>query len=164
MELLTPNPGLLIWSLLSFTILVAILGKFAWRPILQALKLREETIDFQLKEAEKARVEVVNLEKVKRQMMEEAKADRDKMLKEAKALRDSVVEEAKTIARQEAEKIATTAKQQIEIERIAAIEDLRKQVAVLSIEMAGMLLKKELENPEQQQKLVEQYLKEVNFN
>jgi F-type H+-transporting ATPase subunit b len=164
MELLTPDPGLLIWSFLSFTILVAVLGKYAWRPILQALKLREETIEYSLKEAEKARNELVNLEKDKKRLMEEARVERDNMLKEAKVLRDSIVEESKNLARLEAEKIAAVAKQQMESERIAAVEDLRKQVAVLSIEMAGILLKKELESPEKQQKLVEQYLKEVNFN
>lgn len=164
MELLTPEPGLLIWSLISFTILVALLGKFAWKPILQALKFREETIEFSLKEAERARNEMVNLEKVKKQMMEEAKLERDNLLKQARLLRDSIVDEAKTLARQEAEKVAVSARQQIEAEKIAAIENLKKQVAVLSIEMAGVLLKKELENPDKQQMLVEQYLKEVKFN
>jgi F-type H+-transporting ATPase subunit b len=164
MELLTPEPGLLIWSLISFTILVALLGKYAWRPILQALKLREETIEYSIKEAERSRNEMVNLEKLKKQMMEEAKSDRDQLLKEAKALRDSIVEEASSAARNEAEKIIALARQQIENEKIGMIDDLRKQVAVLSVEMAGILLRKELESPDKQQKLIEQYLKDVSFN
>lgn len=164
MNLITPEPGLLIWAFLSFSILVLLLGRFAWRPILQGLKRREETIEYSLREAERSRMEMVNLEKEKKLKLEEARAERDQLLAEAKRLRDSIVADAKNAARTEADKLLQDARKLIETERIAAIEDLKKQVAVLSVEMAGVLMKKELENPEKQQLLVEQMLKEVNFN
>ncbi|MFT3740983.1 MAG: F0F1 ATP synthase subunit B [Breznakibacter sp.] len=164
MNLITPEPGLLIWSLISFSILVLLLGIFAWKPILQGLKRREETIEYSLKEAERSRMEMANLDKERKVKLEEARVERDNMLQEAKRLRDNIVADAKNVARTEADKILEDARRLIQAEKTAAIEDLKKQVAVLSVEMAGVLMKKELENPEKQQLLVEQLLKEVNFN
>jgi len=164
MELLTPEPGLLIWTTISFVLLLLLLGKYAWKPILQALRVREESIDFSLKEAEKARHELVNLEKTKKQMMEEARLDRENLLKEARDIRNTMIEESKEIARKEAEKILFAAKQQIETEKMNAIEALKTQVAILSVEIAGKLLHQELSSTQKQQEVINKYLKEVNFN
>lgn len=164
MELLTPEPGLLIWSTISFILLLLLLGRFAWKPILHALKVREETIEFSLKEAEKARHELINLEKTKKQMMEDARIDRDNLLKEAQLLRDAIIEESRMIARKEAEKIMQTTRLQIETEKGMAIEELKNQVAILSVEIAGKLLHQELNSAQKQQEVINKYLKEVNFN
>jgi F-type H+-transporting ATPase subunit b len=164
MDLLTPEPGLLLWSLISFGLLVFLLGKFAWKPILQALKVREETIEFSLKEAEKARHELVNLEKTKKQLMEEARIDRDNLLKEARDLRNTIIEESRETAKKEAEKILIAARMQIEAEKSMAIDELKKQVALLSVEIAGKILHQELNTANKQQEVINHYLKEVNFN
>ncbi len=164
MNLLIPEPGLLIWSIISFLILLALLGKFAWKPIIHALKVREETIEYSLREAEKARMEIVNIEKTQKVMLDQAKVERDEMIKEAKKIRDSLIDEARQAAKTEAEKIMVSAKMQLEIQKQAAIEDLKSQVALLSVEIATRLLQHELENPDRQKQLIESYLNEATFN
>lgn len=164
MNLLIPEPGLLIWSIISFLILLALLGKFAWKPIIHALKVREETIEYSLREAEKARMEIVNIEKTQKIMLDQAKVERDEMIKEAKKIRDSLIDEARQAAKTEAEKIMVSAKMQLEIQKQAAIEDLKSQVALLSVEIATRLLQHELENPDRQKQLIESYLNEATFN
>jgi F-type H+-transporting ATPase subunit b len=164
MNLLIPEPGLLIWSIISFLILLALLGKFAWKPIIHALKVREETIEYSLREAEKARMEMVNIEKTQKKMLEQAKVERDEMIKDAKKIRESLIDEARQAARAEAEKIMISAKLQIEMQKQAAIDDLKSQVALLSVDIATRLLQQELENPDRQKQLIESYLSEATFN
>lgn len=164
MHLITPEPGLVLWTTVAFLILMGLLTKFAWKPILHALKVREETIEYSLREAEKARLEVVNIEKTKKQMLEQARSERDLLLKEAREIRNGIVEESKQAARIEAEKIVASARQQIASEKMAVIEDLKKQVAILSVDIAARILEKELEPSIKQQDLINQYLKEVHIN
>ncbi len=164
MNLLIPEPGLLIWSIISFFILLALLGKFAWKPIIHALKVREETIEYSLREAEKARMEMVNIEKTQKIMLDQAKVERDEMIKEAKKIRESLIDEARQAAKAESEKIMISAKLQIEMQKQAAIDDLKSQVALLSVEIATRLLQQELENPDRQKQLIESYLSEASFN
>jgi F-type H+-transporting ATPase subunit b len=164
MELLTPDPGLLFWTFITFSLLVFILGKFAWKPILHAIKVREESIEYSLKEADKARRDVQNLELTKRQMMDEARSSRDALLKEAREIRHTIIEEARQAAKKEADKLVVSARQQIESEKTAAVEDLKRQVAILSVDIASKLLGKELESSEKQRELINQYLNEVSFN
>ncbi len=164
MNLLIPEPGLLIWSIISFFILLALLGKFAWKPIIHALKVREETIEYSLREAEKARMEMVNIEKTQKIMLDQAKVERDEMIKDAKKIRESLIDEARQAAKAEAEKIMISAKLQIEMQKQAAIDDLKSQVALLSVDIATRLLQQELENPDRQKQLIESYLSEATFN
>jgi F-type H+-transporting ATPase subunit b len=164
MELLTPDPGLLFWTFITFSLLVFVLGKFAWKPILHAIKVREESIEYSLKEADKARRDVQNLELTKRQMMDEARSGRDTLLKEAREIRNTIIEEARQAAKKEADKLVASARQQIESEKVAAVEDLKRQVAILSVDIASKLLGKELESSDKQRELINQYLNEVSFN
>ncbi|PZX16756.1 F-type H+-transporting ATPase subunit b [Breznakibacter xylanolyticus] len=164
MNLLTPEPGLLIWSSVSFLILLFLLTKYAWKPIIHALRVREETIAYSLREAERARQEMVNIEKTQKQILDQARVERDEMIKEAKEIRDKLVMEARDVAKLEAQKILSAAKSQLEQDKRAAIEDLKKQVALLSVDIASRLLQQELSDPEKQKGLIKNYLNEATFN
>jgi F-type H+-transporting ATPase subunit b len=162
--LLTPDPGLVFWTTLTFGILVFILKKFAWKPILHALKVREETIEFSLQAAEKAKAEVEDLAKQRQKMMDEAKNERDVLLKETREMKDKILNEARSSAVDEANKLIDSARKQIEAEKNAAIKELKTQVAEISINIAGLILEKELSSDTKQKELIDKYLDNVNFN
>lgn len=164
MELITPELGLVLWTTFTFLVLLTLLAKFAWKPILHSLKVREETIEYSLREAENARQELVNLEKTKKKYMDEAKSERDTLIKEAKEIKDKMIEEARSGAKTEADKIVKAAQEQIAAEKSAVIEDLKNQVAILSVDIASQILENELKKTEDQQALINKYLSEVSFN
>ncbi len=162
--LLRPEPGLIFWTVLTFLLLVVILRKYAWKPILHGLKVREETIESSLLAAEKAKNEVENLEKLHQKMMNETKAERDEILKQTRELKDKIISEAKGTAHEEANKIIESARQQIKIENNNAIKELKNQVAKISIEIASMILETELKDDSKQKEIIDKYLEKVNFN
>ncbi len=162
--LVTPGIGLIVWTTLVFILLIVLLGKFAWKPILKALKEREESIDTALKGAEKAKAEMAELKAGNERILNEARAERDALLKEARDTKESILAEAKTKATKEAERIMQTAREQIINEKNAAITDLKNQVATLSIDIAEKILKSELSNDEKQKTLVGSLIKDVNLN
>ncbi len=164
MDLLSPEPGLVIWSGLTFLILFALLRKFAWHPILDAIKERETKIEQALLSAQKANEEYKKMEEQKAKLAAEARQERDLVLKEARELKDSIIEEAKKVAQTEAAKIMDGARIQIEKEKANAINELKQQVAKLSVDIAGKILLENLQTNGQQEKLIEKYLKESNFN
>ena len=164
MNLLSPEPGLLIWTGLSFLLLMFFLSKFAWKPILGAIKSRDEKIEMALLAAQKATEELKNIEQTKVRIINEAKHERDKLLNEARELKDSILSEARQIAHSETEKIIRMARQQIEKEKDEAIHDLKKQVAKLSVNIAEKILTEELSKDGNQQKIIEKYLNESHFN
>ena len=141
MGILTPDPGLVFWTSLSFITLLLIMKRYAWKPILRSLKLREERITFSLRDAELAREEMVKMEETRRQMMEKARLERDGLIREARALKDEIVQEAKLAAQNEASKIMEKAREQINRERKAAIADIRNQVGLLSLDIAEKILR-----------------------
>ncbi|SMO60726.1 ATP synthase F0 subcomplex B subunit [Saccharicrinis carchari] len=162
--LLTPDPGLVFWTTVSFVILMVILKKYAWTPILDALNMRSETIEESLKAAERAKAEVENLVKVRQEMMDDARNERDELLKETRELKDKILSEAKLGASNESEKIISLARKQIEAEKNAAIKEMKKQVAELSIDIAGMLIQTELKDDQKQRAIIDKYLENINFN
>lgn len=162
--LLTPDPGLVFWTTISFIILLVILKKYAWAPILDALQVRSETIEQSLQAAERAKAEVENLVKVRQKMMDDARNERDELLKETRELKDKILVEARTGATRESDKIINMARKQIEAEKNAAIKDLKKQVAELSIDIAGLLIQAELKEDKKQKDIIDKYLENVNFN
>jgi F-type H+-transporting ATPase subunit b len=164
MDLLSPDPGLVIWTGLTFIILLFILKKYAWRPILHALRVREHTIKYALAAAAKAKEEAENIEKLKKQTLEEAALERDRLITEARELKAKIIEDAKKEARKEADKIVASTRVQLEKEKQDAIRRMREQVAVLSVDIAGKLLEQELKTTKKQKDLIDKYLKEVNFN
>ncbi|HNW97655.1 MAG TPA: F0F1 ATP synthase subunit B [Bacteroidales bacterium] len=164
MELVTPHIGLIFWMTLSFALLIYILGKFAWKPVMKALKERENSINDALKAADKAREEMSQLAFSNEQLIKEAKEERDVLLRDARKIRDNVIDEAKIKAEEEAKRIIETAKENVHFEKMAAITDLKNQLAILSIEIAEKILKEELSKSEKQKELIDKLLNEINFN
>jgi F-type H+-transporting ATPase subunit b len=162
MDLVTPSFGLFFWTTLSFGILVILLKAFAWKPILNTIKEREESIDNALKSAEKAREEMKNLQADNEKILAEARAERDAMLKEGRELRDKTVEAAKETAKNEAEKIIASAREQIDLEKKAAMTELKNQVAILSVEMAEKILRSELADAKKHEALINEMLQDIN--
>nr|WP_321450262.1 F0F1 ATP synthase subunit B [uncultured Carboxylicivirga sp.] len=164
MGLLTPDPGLVFWTTITFGLLVFLLSKYAWKPIMHALKAREETIEFSLMAATKAKAEIEDLNIEKERILEEAKAERDSLIKEARDLKQNILDEAKGKAQEEADKILVNARELIEREKKEVIQEMRRQVAELSVNIAGKLLEQELESTDMQKAIIDKYLQEVNFN
>jgi|TARA_B100001094_G_scaffold240661_1_gene236371 F-type H+-transporting ATPase subunit b len=160
MELVTPAIGLIFWTTVVFTLLVLLLKKFAWKPILSAVDERNQSIKNSLAQAEKARNEMSELTANNEKIIAQAKVDRDVILKEARDMKNEIISEAKDKASKEAEKLVSTAKEQILNEKMKAITELKNHVADLSIEMAEKILSSELSDVAKQKELVKKALKE----
>jgi len=163
MGFVTPDYGTIFWMLIIFGIVLFILKKFAWGPILKALKDRERSISDALNSAEKARKEVAGLKASNDQIIAEARKEKDIILKEARDIKDKIIAEARVQANAEAQKGIEIARQQIIAEKDAAINDIKKQVAELSVMIAEKVIKKELENPKDQDILVKDLLKDLKL-
>ncbi len=164
MELITPGLGLLVWTTVIFLSVLLILSKFAWKPIVSALKEREEFIENALSSAEKAKAEMAQLKADNELLLQQARLERDKMLKEAQAVSASIVNEAKEKASAEANRLVESARLQINNEKNAALAEIKNVVAETSVNIAELILKKSLGNDASQKELVEKYLSESKFN
>ncbi|MCH2214196.1 MAG: F0F1 ATP synthase subunit B [Flavobacteriales bacterium] len=162
--MLSVSIGTVLWSSIAFLIVVFILAKMAWKPILASIKEREDSIDDALKSAEKAREDLSNLQSSNEELLKEARAERDAMLKEARATKDKIVSDAKERAEAEYSKIVSSAKEDIRNEKLAAITELKHQVADLSIHIAEKIIREELTADEKQQALINKYLEEAKLN
>ncbi|OFY84076.1 MAG: ATP synthase F0 subunit B [Bacteroidetes bacterium RIFCSPLOWO2_12_FULL_31_6] len=162
--LVTPEIGMLFWTFLVFVILMLILTKYAWKPILNAVKEREASIEEALNAAKEAKLAMAELKSTNEDLLNQARAERDEMLKEARGIKDNIVANAKTIAKTEAEKIMITARESIQHEKIAAIAELKNQVAVLSIEIAEKILKSELSSADKQKTIIDTIVKDIHLN
>jgi len=164
MDLVTPDVGLIFWTTLSFLILLFILGKFAWKPILNSVNERETSILNALEEAEKARKEMENLTADNERILKEARAEREHMIKEARDIKTKMISDAKEEAKTTADAMIVQAQQAIENEKKSAMADLKSQMASLSIEIAEKVVKEELSNNDKQLKLVEDMLEDATLN
>jgi len=164
MELVNPGIGLIFWMALAFVAILYILGKYAWNPIIKALKERETTIHDALNAAEKAKKDMLELKFSNEQLLQEAKNDRDAILAEARKIKESIIEESKQRAGEEANRIIISAKESIQNEKMAAMTDLKNQLAELSLEVAKKILERELSDPEKQEEYVQQLMKDLKFN
>ncbi|EMS34373.1 ATP synthase B chain [Mariniradius saccharolyticus AK6] len=164
MGLITPGLGLIFWSALGFLIVLFLLSKYAWKPILAALDEREKSIESALKSAEQARNEMANLKAENEKIVHEAKIERDEMLHRASETAKQIIEEARVKAQADAGKILENAKAAIETEKRAALEEMKVQVGMLSLEVAEKLLKKKFATDAAQQALVDELLKDVKMN
>jgi F-type H+-transporting ATPase subunit b len=164
MELLVPEIGLVILQTIAFLLLMFLLAKFAWKPVLAAIKEREQSIDEALNKAELAKQEMTRLTAQNEELLKEARAERDRILKEAKALKDNIVHEAKTQAHNEGAKLIEKAKIEIENQKKAALSELKSQVSSLSLEIAERVLRSQLDDKAKQQDLVSNLLKDVELN
>ncbi len=162
--LTTPGLGLVFWTTVVFLLLVFILSKFAWKPIVGAIRKRNEAIDNALQAAEKARLEMAQMQANNEQLLKEAQKERDIILAEARKMRDKIVEEAGAKAREETERILAAAQENIHFEKMAAITELKNQVAVLSLEIAEKILQENLSGDAKQQALAQKMAGEISFN
>ncbi len=162
--LVSPGIGLIFWMLLSFSIVLFILAKFAWKPILKILKDREDSIEKALKAAEEAREEMQRLQANNEQIILEARKQADAIIKEARELKEKLVSDAKNQATIEANKILQNTKLAIENEKIQALNEIRNQIAGFSVLIAEKILKKELQEKEQQNKYIQTLLDDLKLN
>ena len=156
--------GLFFWQAIILVILIVLLAKFAWKPILAALAAREEGISNALLAAENAKKDMQNLKADNEKLLAEARAERDAMIKEAREIKEKMIADAKSEAQGQGEKMIESAKATIESEKNAAMAELKNQVSSLSLEIAETLLKGELSNKEAQTKLVEKMLGDAKLN
>lgn len=156
--------GVFFWQLILFIVLVLLLRKFAWKPILDAVEKRESGIEDALKSAELAKLEMQNLQADNQKLLQEARAERESMLKDAREIKNKMIEDAKSEAQEQANKIIEQAQAAIEGEKKAAIAELKTQMAGLSIDIAEKVMREELSNKDKQLKLVESMLGETKFN
>jgi len=163
-SLTTPDIGTVFWTTVIFTLFFLILKKFAWKPILSAVKQRDEMIRGSLESAEKARMEMLKLQGDNEAILRKAREEREGILKEAREIRDKLIAEAKGKAAEEAERLIEKARTGIEREKAVALSEIREQVATISVEIASKLLGKKLKQTGEQEKLIDNYLKEINVN
>ena len=160
MSLLTPNPGLIFWMLVVFLVLVFILSKYAWGPIINGLKEREEEIQGALDMAKKTKEEMAKLKSDNERLIIEANAARDRIIKEAKEASNRLVEEAKDRATAEGNRILEAARETIRNEQAAAVAQVKKEIATLSVEIAEKVLRRELSDKNAQEQLVADLVKD----
>jgi len=164
MELIKPDLGLLIWMLISFSIVLYVLVKFAWKPILAALKKREDSITKSLQAAQKAKDDMAKIEFGNEKITQMAKIEREKLLKEAREIKNKIIEEAKESAQSESKKILEEARKSVESEKNKVINELKNQIAGLSVDIAEKILKQNLESEVKQKNLIDDLIKHVDLN
>lgn len=164
MDLILPDFGLLFWTGLVFCLLMLILVKFVWKPILGAVNAREQKIADALSQAEKTKEEMKALQAQNENLLKEARAERDAMIKDAKETASGMVEDAKSKAKQEADKLLASAKAAINAEKAAAVAELKTQVAAISLEIAEKVVRGELSTDSKQAALAQKLAEDINLN
>lgn len=157
------SAGLFFWQILLFILLLVLLRRFAWKPILNAVNEREEGIKSALAAAEEAKKEMQNVTADSEKLLQEARAEREGLLKEAREIKEKMIADAKQQAQAEGDKIIRAAKESIEGEKKAAITDIKNQVASLSVEIAEKVLRDQLDNKNKQLKLVDELVKDIKL-
>ena len=164
MDLLIPSFGLIFWTLLAFLIVVFVLKKFAWKPILTSLNDREKTISDSLATAERVKAEMAQLKSENESLLAKAREERAQMLKEARDTKDKIIAEAKEAAKVEAGKIMTDALAAIETQKMAALTDIKNQVGTLVVEVSEKILRRQLDNKSEQENYIKQLAGELKLN
>ncbi len=164
MSLVTPEIGLIIWQLIIFIVILIILRAFVWIPILSALKTREFQIEDSLRAAENAKTEMEQIKADNEYLIQEARIERDAMLKEARAEATKIIDKAKGETSEVSEKMLKEARDTIEVEKKAALSEIRALVSSLSLEIAEKVLRENLSDDKSQKALVEKFIKDVKIN
>ena len=164
MELIKPGLGLLFWMTVTFSIVLWSLSKFAWKPILKSIREREDSINSALNAADDARKQMDALKSDNEKLLAEARKERDRMLKEAAELKDSIIAQAKKSADEEARRMISNANDAIEKAKIAAMNQLKSEVAELTVTLAEKILRKKMEDRSQQEAFVNENLKTITLN
>lgn len=163
-SLATPALGTIFWTLIIFVLFVFLLSKFAWKPVMSAIKAREEMIRDSLAAAEKAREDMLILQADNEAIIKKAREERDKILRDARVVYDKMLSDAREKGVQESEAIVTRAREAIEREKNAALNEVKNEVASLAIEVASKVLGEKLKSDDEQQRLMQRYLKEIETN
>ena len=164
MELLTPGSGLLFWQIVVFAALFFLLSRLAWKPILASLKEREVSIQTALDSAEKAKAEMASLKSDNEKLLKQAREERDHILRDARDAANRIHDQAQVDAKKNADRIIEDAKAAINVEKQAALRDVRAQVAQFSLEIAEKLIKKNLASDKAQKELADTFIKELKLN
>ena len=164
MDLIKPEVGLVFWAALSFFILLFILGKYAWKPILAAVAEREQSIETALSRAEAVREEMGRLTNENEALLKQARAERDAILHEATKVKNQIISDAKDAAYKQGTRLLDNARQEINNQKLIAIADLKNQVAALSLEIAEKVLRKQFEDQKKQDELVKELLRDVKLS
>ena len=164
MGLVMPDFGLFFWMLVSFSILLWLLKRYAWGPILKGLTDRANTIEEALKSAEIAKEEMLRLQSGNEKILKEAILERERIVKEARDLKDSIIRDARQEASIEATKVIEAAREAIEHERLAAITEIKTLIAGFSVDIAGKILQSKLKDNEEQKELIQNYIDQINLN
>lgn len=164
MELLTPELGLFIWTLVAFLIVLFVLRKFAWKPILNSLGEREKGIADSIAAADNLKKEMSQMKAENEKVMAQAREERAQMLKEAKEMKDRIVNEAKDQAKAEANKIIVDAQQQIQQQKMAALTEVKNEIGTLAVEVAEKILRKSLATAEAQDSYVNMLAEDIKLN
>lgn len=164
MKLLTPDPGLLIWTLVAFLVVFFILAKYAWPAILKGLKEREQGITDAIATAEKVKAEMALMTNESEAMMQKAREERSATIKEAKETADKMVADAREKAKAEYDRILSEAQLAITQQKNAALTDVKNQVGALVIEVSEKVLRRELSNKTDQDKYIQDLANGVKLN
>ncbi len=164
MDLILPDYGLLFWTGLVFCLLLFLLAKYAWKPILNAVNAREQKIQEALDLADKTRAEMQELQAENEKILKEARSERDALIKDAQEIANKLVDEAKNKAKIEATKIVESAKASISMEKAAAITDLKNQLAGYSLSIAEKIVRGDLASDEKQKALANKLADDINMN
>ena len=164
MDLITPQLGLLFWQTVLFLLLLFILTKFAWKPIMAGLREREDSIESALRMADQANIEMQQLKAGNEKLLTDARLERDRMMQEAQVMVNQFRETEKTKAVEEANRITQQAREAIQTEKNAALAEVKNTAAKLSLDIAERILRRELTDPAAQTQLVDSYLKDVKLN
>jgi F-type H+-transporting ATPase subunit b len=162
--LVKPDLGLVIWMTLTFFIVLFVLGKYAWKPILKAVQTRENSINDAISQAEKVKLEMAQLKNDNEALLTKAREERALLLKEAKEIKDKIVNDAKDEAKTQAAKIMADAQATIHQQKMAALTDLKNQIGTLVIETSEKVLRKELSNKAEQENYIKTLASEVKLN
>lgn len=164
MELVMPNAGTIFWMIIVFGIVAFILKKFAWKPILNALHEREESIGSALNAAKEARQEMEKLKAGNEELLAEARREKEVIMREAIALKENILAEAKEKAALETQRIVDSARKQIESEKAKAVNEMKRQMTELSLMIAEKVIRREMSDNRQHQEMVEKLIDEIKLN
>jgi len=164
MDLITPAVGQLFWGGLVFLILLFMLKKFAWKPMLTAVNDREQSIKDAIELAEKTKAEMAAMQAQNQDLLKEARIERDKMIKDATDTAKKLIEESREEGKAQQQKLVAEAQKIINTEKAAAITELKTQVASLSLEIAEKIIRGELASDDKQKALAEQIANDISLN
>jgi len=162
--MLSVSLGTVIWTTIAFLVVVFLLAKFAWKPILNSIRERESSIEKALEDAENAKEMMRELKENNEKLLQEARMERDELMKSARDTKDKMIAEAKDKAKEEGEKMIASAKESIRAEKAAAMNELKSHVAELSLEIAEKIIREKLSNEGKQNEIIETTLKEAKLN